>query len=485
MAESRSWEAGLSSGRGAETAATLHAPGHGRVACGLVGWVWWRGGVRLVGPPQRRRHAADVGYLCKGGAPRVVLPWFLNEASCLLFMVVWQASTWFRWSTKFKLSNGAVKQPEHTADRRRYCLSIYSAVAITCMLFFIGCAFVATDYKVDQGKPLGSKSLPRGIVSQTSNLEMQSLFGFQENKRSADTSKNLLAMAVGIKQKEIVDQIVRKVQFISSDFIVMLFHYDGIVAEWAHFQWCDSVLHVSAINQTKWWFAKRFLHPDIVAEYSYIFLWDEDLGLEHFDPKRTGHVICNANLIIRYVKIIEEEGLEISQPALDSTDRSKVHHQITVRQRRNKVHRRFYKLTGGGRCYGNSTGPPCTGFVEMMAPVFSRAAWRCAWYMIQVHRTRNDLIYAWGLDFKLGYCAQGERTKKVGVVDAEYIDHMAIPSLGGLDLPKVSSASSSQKDDRLNVRMRSYAELHIFQERWKKAVEEDGCWIDPYSEKIK
>lgn len=34
------------------------------------------------------------------------------------------------------------------------------------------------------------------------------------------------------------------------------------------------------------WFAKRFLHPDIVAEYSYIFLWDEDLGVENFNPQR-------------------------------------------------------------------------------------------------------------------------------------------------------------------------------------------------------
>ena len=37
----------------------------------------------------------------------------------------------------------------------------------------------------------------------------------------------------------------------------------------------------------------------------------------------------------------------------------------------------------------------------MMAPVFSRAAWRCVWYMIQ-----NDLIHDWGLDMQLGYCAQ-------------------------------------------------------------------------------
>ena len=32
------------------------------------------------------------------------------------------------------------------------------------------------------------------------------------------------------------------------------------------------------------WFAKRFLHPDIVAPYDYIFIWDEDLGVDNFDP---------------------------------------------------------------------------------------------------------------------------------------------------------------------------------------------------------
>lgn len=34
------------------------------------------------------------------------------------------------------------------------------------------------------------------------------------------------------------------------------------------------------------WFAKRFLHPDIVSEYEYIFLWDEDIGVENFDATR-------------------------------------------------------------------------------------------------------------------------------------------------------------------------------------------------------
>ncbi|RRT83246.1 hypothetical protein B296_00000423, partial [Ensete ventricosum] len=40
-------------------------------------------------------------------------------------------------------------------------------------------------------------------------------------------------------------------------------------------------------------------------------------------------------------------------------------------------------------------------WVEGMAPVFSRSAWHCAWHLIQ-----NDLIHGWGMDMKLGYCAQ-------------------------------------------------------------------------------
>ena len=41
-------------------------------------------------------------------------------------------------------------------------------------------------------------------------------------------------------------------QFLSNGFVVMLFHYDGVVDEWKDFAWCDQVIHVAAINQTKW-----------------------------------------------------------------------------------------------------------------------------------------------------------------------------------------------------------------------------------------
>nr|XP_010909439.1 uncharacterized protein LOC105035549 isoform X3 [Elaeis guineensis] len=158
---------------------------------------------------------------------------------------------------------------------------------------------------------------------------------FVSNKHVAKASKSLLAMAVGIKQKTAVDQIVEK--FFSSNFTIMLFHYDDVVDEWRDLQWSGSALHVSAINQTKWWFAKLFLYPDVVAEYNYIFLWDEDLGVEHFHPG------C-------YISMIEREGLEISPPVSDVA-KLEVHHQITACGRQEDVQRQSQLIGVDGVCY--------------------------------------------------------------------------------------------------------------------------------------
>nr|XP_019071284.1 uncharacterized protein LOC101263455 isoform X3 [Solanum lycopersicum] len=366
-------------------------------------------------------------------------------------------------------------------------------IACAILLFaalFIGSAFVITECKEkvigwemveafrmmkhrsmceDECKPEGSETLPRGIVAKTSDLEMHPLWG-APNKRKSKSPMSLLAMAVGIKQKKKVNEIVNK--FPHTDFVIMLFHYDGLLNEWNDLEWSSTAIHISAINQTKWWFAKRFLHPDIVAQYAYIFLWDEDLGVENFNAGR-------------YLSIIKEEGLHISQPAIDA-DISEIHHKLTARQEGSRVHRRTINIKGPGRrCYGDSTEPPCTGWVEMMAPVFSRASWRCAWYIIQ-----------------LGYCAQGNRTTNVGVVDSEYLVHYGLPTLGGGEnekssleqgttpkqdtLPnKMGLPESHPSDARNAVRKQSLVELERFKNRWKKAAKEDQCWVDPFQRTMK
>lgn len=98
---------------------------------------------------------------------------------------------------------------------------------------------------------------------------------------------SLLAMAVGKKQKANVNEMIKKVtdqihniilwtkrfnlveklsyryiqlihflccflQFPLDDFVIMLFHYDGIVDDWKDLEWSSHAIHISAISQTKW-----------------------------------------------------------------------------------------------------------------------------------------------------------------------------------------------------------------------------------------
>ncbi|KAJ8761386.1 hypothetical protein K2173_001517 [Erythroxylum novogranatense] len=307
--------------------------------------------------------------------------------------------------------------------------------------------------------------LPHGIVHASSDLELKPLWSTNRSKVESYSLRNLLAIPVGLKLKNNVDTIVEK--FLPENFTVILFHYDGNVDGWWDLKWSSQAIHIVAQNQTKWWFAKRFLHPAVVSIYDYIFLWDEDLGVEKFDPRR-------------YLELVRSEGLEISQPALDpnSTD---IHHRITIRARTKKFHRRVYDSRGSTKCSDASEGPPCTGFVEGMAPVFSRSAWYCTWHLIQ-----NDLVHGWGVDMKLGYCAQGDRTKKVGVIDSEYIVHKGIRTLGGRgkkgSKPEAlgKKHSSAPVDARVEIRRQSTWELQIFKDRWKEAVKKDRKWVDPF-----
>ncbi|KAM0072613.1 hypothetical protein Hdeb2414_s0001g00038391 [Helianthus debilis subsp. tardiflorus] len=309
----------------------------------------------------------------------------------------------------------------------------------------------------------GLKGLPYGIIEDKSDFELKPIWATTNSKLKANgsSSHNLLAMPVGLKQKQNVNTIVQK--FLQENFTVILFHYDGKLDGWWDLKWSKKAVHIVANNQTKWWFAKRFLHPASVSLYDYVFLWDEDLGVQHFNPKR-------------YINIVKEEGLEISQPALDSKS-TDIHHRITVRRKRLKFHR-VYDSKSSLKCSMASKGPPCAGFVEGMAPVFSKAAWHCVWHLIQ-----NDLVHGWGMDMKLGYCAQGLRN--VGIVDSEYVLHQGIQTLGGPSANKTSNEVNLAKsrrvvDTRIEIRRQSTSELEIFKRRWEKAVKEDKNWVDPF-----
>ncbi|CAN1171874.1 hypothetical protein LINPERHAP2_LOCUS29831 [Linum perenne] len=283
--------------------------------------------------------------------------------------------------------------------------------------------------------PRGAESLPPGIVEAETDLYLRRLWG-EPKEDLKKKPKYLVTFTVGWNQRYNINAAVRK---FSDDFTIMLFHYDGRVTEWDEFEWSKTAIHVSVKRQTKWWYAKRFLHPDVVAAYDYIFIWDEDLGVEHFNADK-------------YIHLVKKHGLEISQPGLEPNNG--LTWQMTKRRGDQDVHKNTEEKPGW--C-SDPHLPPCAAFVEIMAPVFSQKAWRCVWHMIQ-----NDLVHGWGLDFALRRCVEPAH-EKIGVVDSQWIIHQVIPSLGS------QGESENGKAPWVGVRARCKSEWSMFQERLLRA----------------
>lgn len=280
--------------------------------------------------------------------------------------------------------------------------------------------------------PRGAESLPPKIVSSESDLYARRLWG-NPSEDLTTKPQYLVAFTVGYNQRYNIDRAVRK---FSDNFVILLFHYDGRTSEWDEFEWSKRAIHVSARKQAKWWYAKRFLHPDIVAPFDYIFIWDEDLGLDHFDAEE-------------YIKLVRKYGLEISQPGLQPS--KGLTWRMTRRRDGSEVHKDTDERPGW--CI-DPLLPPCAAFVEIMAPVFSREAWRCIWHMLQ-----NDLVHGWGLDFLLRRCVDPAH-EKIGVIDAQWIVHQGLPSLGS------QGESQNGKAPWVGVSERCRREWTMLQSRW-------------------
>ncbi|XP_050221516.1 uncharacterized protein LOC126671756 isoform X1 [Mercurialis annua] len=295
--------------------------------------------------------------------------------------------------------------------------------------------------------PRGAERLPPGIIQSESDFYLRRLWGLPSEDLSTK-AKYLVTFTVGYGQKDNIDAAIKK---FSENFTIVLFHYDGHTTEWDEFEWSKRAIHVSAPKQTKWWYAKRFLHPDIVAPYEYVFMWDEDLGVEHFDAEE-------------YIKLVKKHGLEISQPGLNP-ERGTTW-AMTKRRDGSEVHKDTEERPGW--CTDPHL-PPCAAFVEIMATVFSRDAWRCVWYMIQ-----NDLIHGWGLDFALRKCVEPAH-EKIGVVDAQWIVHQSVPSLGN------QGNAESGRAPWEGVRERCRKEWTMFQDRMSNAEKAyyEAMGIDP------
>ncbi|CAH8251540.1 unnamed protein product [Arabidopsis lyrata] len=294
--------------------------------------------------------------------------------------------------------------------------------------------------------PHGAELLPPGIIVAETDFYLRRLWG-EPSEDLKKKPKYLVTFTVGLEQRNNINAAVLK---FSEDFQILLFHYDGRTTEWDQFEWSKNAIHISAKKQTKWWYAKRFLHPDVVSAYEYIFIWDEDLGVKHFNADR-------------YIELVKKHGLEISQPGLEPNNG--LTWEMTKRRGDRDVHKETKEKPGW--C-SDPHLPPCAAFVEIMAPVFSREAWRCVWHMIQ-----NDLVHGWGLDFALRRCVEPAH-EKIGVVDSQWIIHQVIPSLGS------QGESEKGKSPWQGVRERCRNEWSMFQNR---VAEADKAYMEQHKVK--
>jgi hypothetical protein len=139
----------------------------------------------------------------------------------------------------------------------------------------------------------------------------------------------------------------------------------------------------------KWQLAVRHLTPEVVAEYDFVFFWDDDIAVRDFDP-------------LRFVSIMAVNRLDMAQPAIES--RHPLSHPITARQSCPPP----WRLRGETTSY--AVVGRLTNFVEIMVPVFTAGAWRELYEYLD-----PDSKSGWGADF----VPLGRR----GIVDVLAVEH--------------------------------------------------------------
>lgn len=212
-----------------------------------------------------------------------------------------------------------------------------------------------------------------------------------------DACKMLYVSPVGASAAELLPEVIKTFRRAGVD--CWLLQYDD-----AEF---DLTTEVKVIRDQgfKWQLALRHLHPDVVADYDFLFFWDDDLEVNHFDP-------------LRFAAIMEANRLEMAQPAIRS--RYGLSHAIT----------RHRPCPPPWRDPDGVTVHPVVGrltnFVEIMAPVFTRRAWREFYSYLEPENQSG-----WGYD----YIPIGRK----GIVDAMPVVHTR---------PVQSNSSQSQGEIR-------------------------------------
>ncbi|KAI9143632.1 hypothetical protein BKA69DRAFT_1173517 [Paraphysoderma sedebokerense] len=271
---------------------------------------------------------------------------------------------------------------------KHYCITVFVIIALVVV------AFTSSRYR----------DPPPYILTSLYPLEMFDSLGGREAGNFELVSKGsiprnpplsrklaLVAIPVGLKAKDNVAKLIKQIN--TTDpldnnpyFSFMFFHYDD--SSWQDFPNYDRIVSIRSLNQSKFWFAKRFLQPETVQNYDYIVLWDDDIALsDSFD-------------LADLLKYLKKYHIHFAQPALTSGTSHNPQRNL-VKHHENEEQGRF------------------TNFVEIMVPIVSTSAWSCAWRLIPY-----DVKSAWGLDYMWYPACASQGFCRFAVLDKYTIVHM-------------------------------------------------------------
>jgi len=159
-------------------------------------------------------------------------------------------------------------------------------------------------------------------------------FNLNSRPCQPDGRKSLYAVPVNAKCKDLVRKVLARFGHTHFDFL--LFVWDGSRFDEPEFEDCRVIYEAG----NKWAFMQKYLTPELVSNYEFVFAWDDDIDILDFSASH-------------FLEIMRRNHLEMAQPAL--THDSYAWHKITLRQ-------------------SDSIGK-YTDFVEIMAQVFTSSAW--------------------------------------------------------------------------------------------------------------
>ncbi|KNE61595.1 hypothetical protein AMAG_06408 [Allomyces macrogynus ATCC 38327] len=205
-----------------------------------------------------------------------------------------------------------------------------------------------------------------------------------------DRKMGLLAMTVGANTPT---KTVRRVlnAFDSAAFDIMLFHTDDNYANvWSKVPGYEQWSAVHATGQSKWWFAKRFLTPMVVENYDFVLVWDDDAVLKgDWVPDHFVALLKSLDVHFAHPDIVAQSEDPQATSDDDDAQTTSIIGPSSTRASEPAGPTHSANVTAANSTESAPSPGMYTSRIGTAFPVFSRAAWPCAWRLLSYSGASN------------------------------------------------------------------------------------------------